>query len=87
MTMEKYLEPLTVDDTKNIQYYETTLPTPVEEEEIPFYYVSKEGDRLDSLASTFYGSSALWWVLAKANNLANGSIVIPVGTKVFIPRL
>ena len=34
------------------------------------------GERFDSLAQKFYGDSSLWWIIAKANNLSNGSIVL-----------
>lgn len=85
--MNKFAEELTIDSTKNIRYYETALLGDIPTEDVPFYYVSREGDRLDTLAQMFYKNSRLWWVIAKANNLANGSIAIPVGTKVFIPRL
>lgn len=85
--MEKFAEELEIDDTKNIKYYLTSLTAEIPEEDVPFYYVSKEGDRLDTIAQTFYQNPRLWWVIAKANNLVNGSVAIPVGTKVFIPRV
>lgn len=47
--------------------------------------VSQEGDRLDLLASEFYGDESLWFVIAKANNLGKGSMVIPPGLIITVP--
>ena len=42
-------------------------------------------ERLDKLASTFYGDSSLWWVIASANGLGKGSIIVPLNSKLRIP--
>ena len=42
------------------------------------------GERFDSLAQKFYGDSSLWWIIAKANNLSNGSIVLDSEKKIRI---
>jgi phage tail protein X len=85
--MNKYISPLTVDTTKKIPYYTTTIPTRIPTEDVPFYYVVQDGDRLDTLSYKFYKTTANWWVLAKANNLANGSMAVPIGTRLFIPNI
>lgn len=85
--MERYTTPLVVDTTKKIPYYTTTIPTRVPSEDIPFYYVTQDGDRLDVLSYKFYKTTSYWWVLAKANNLTNGSVGIPIGTALFIPTI
>ena len=30
------------------------------------------GERFDTLAQKFYGDSSLWWIIAKANDMADG---------------
>jgi hypothetical protein len=85
--MNRYQNSPTIDTTKNIPYYNTVIPITIPQETIPFYYVSQEGDRWDSLSNIFYKTPNYWWVLAQANKLANGSITIPPGTKLFIPNL
>jgi nucleoid-associated protein YgaU len=47
--------------------------------------ISQDGDRLDLLAKEFYGDERLWFVIARANNLGKGSLVIPKGIAVIIP--
>lgn len=47
--------------------------------------ISQDGDRLDLLAKEFYGDERLWFVIAKANDLGKGSMLIPPGRIITIP--
>lgn len=85
--MDRYTAPPVIDTDKEIPYYTPVLPSSIPEEEIPFYYVSQEGDRWDTISHRFYGTPDKWWIIAKANNLMNGSIAIPEGSKIFIPNV
>tara|TARA_B100001564_G_scaffold313943_1_gene287745 strand:- start:3463 stop:3762 length:300 start_codon:yes stop_codon:yes gene_type:complete len=49
------------------------------------YVVSQTGDRLDTLANEYYGSSAYWWIIATANNIHDGKLGLPDGTILRIP--
>lgn len=42
-------------------------------------------ERLDKLAYEFYGDVADWWIIAVANNLGKGTIVVPSNTSLRIP--
>ena len=42
-------------------------------------------ERLDKLANKFYGSSTLWWIIASANAIGKGTIVVPSNTIIRIP--
>jgi hypothetical protein len=59
--------------------------------QIPFsdtdvYVVTTVGDRLDSIAYSYYNDAELWWVISIANNnLTNGSIFPQPGTQLRIP--
>lgn len=54
-------------------------------------YIVDRNDRIDRLADRFYGSSALWWVIAIANGMellpndlsAQATIIIPSQRRVF----
>ena len=85
--MEKYISPLTIDDTKGPSFYNSAIPAPIPQEDVPFYYLTQDGDRLDTISSLFYNTPNNWWVIAQANNLANGTIAIPAGTQLFIPNI
>ena len=41
--------------------------------------------RLDLLANDFYGTPALWWVLASVNNILDPLTSIPQGTPFRVP--
>tara|TARA_Y100000034_G_scaffold75952_1_gene91217 strand:- start:331 stop:636 length:306 start_codon:yes stop_codon:yes gene_type:complete len=50
------------------------------------YIYSKFGDRLDTLAFKYYDDVSLWWIIAKANHLGQGSLNIKPGTQIRIPQ-
>lgn len=49
------------------------------------YILSQENDRLDILAKEFYGDEVFWHVIAKANGLGHGTVMIPPGRIIRIP--
>lgn len=55
--------------------------------ETPFdtFIATETGDRLDTLAFLYYKDSALWWIIAAANNIHNASLAFPDGTILRIP--
>ena len=85
--MEKYISPPSVDTTKRIPYYTTGILSPIPPEALPFYYVTQDGDRLHMISNMFYGVPEFWWVIAKANNIANGTIALTGGTRLLIPNI
>lgn len=50
------------------------------------FIISQQGDRLDLLANEYYGDETLWFVIARANNIGHGSIVIEPGKVIRIPN-
>ncbi len=49
------------------------------------YILSQENDRLDILAREFYGDEVFWHVIAKANGIGHGTLLIPPGLIIRIP--
>lgn len=50
------------------------------------YVITTVGDRLDSLAYSYYQDSTLWWVIAMANNnITRGALYPSPGTQLRIP--
>lgn len=70
---------------KGVEVFKSTRPTRVREQTDDLILTVNEGDRLDNLAAQFYGSPRLWFVIASVNNLNNGSMHIPPGTRIRIP--
>lgn len=48
--------------------------------------LSQPGDRLDLLSKEFYGDETFWHVIAISNNLGRGTLNVPAGMIVRIPR-
>ena len=49
------------------------------------YIIGRRSDRLDNLANQYYSDPRYWVILAKANNLNIGSMMVPVNTRLRIP--
>ena len=41
--------------------------------------------RLDRIADNFYGTPALWWVIASVNNILDPLVGVPQGTAIRVP--
>lgn len=76
----------TPSQNKGATFYTTTFypDIPLSQEDI--YVLTSEGDRLDLLASQFYGDANLWWIISSANpSIPKNSINLPIGTQLRIP--
>ena len=73
--------------TKDFQpYYKSKFYPNIPLSESDVYVITTVGDRLDSLAYSYYNDSTLWWVIAMANNNATNGALYPIpGTQLRIP--
>lgn len=83
--MQRY-ENIPVSNFNGKKTYETIYYPIYEYSDGDIYVISKRSDRLDILADTHYNDQTLWFVIADANNLANGTLVIPPGMRIRIPN-
>jgi len=67
------------------QKYETFRGPIIPNSRNDLYTFSREGDRLDLLANEFYKDPRYWWVLAEANNVGKGTMIVPSGLQLRIP--
>jgi len=69
----------------NPRYYKNAIypEIPLSEEDI--YVIASSYDRLDLIASDYYGDPNLWWIISSANNLPGNSLYLTNGTQVRIP--
>ena len=67
------------------EVYKTTIYPTIRKKNDDIYIRSKDGDRLDSLAFKYYKNASLWWIIAQANQLGKGTLVIKSGLQVRIP--
>jgi len=49
------------------------------------YILSKKLERLDLLAYEYYQDPRYWWIIAKANAVPGGTLIIPPNTRIRIP--
>ena len=66
--------------------YEQTLYPKRDEAENDIYITARVGDRLDMYAHRFYRDTSLWWVIAQANELSDGSLSVEPGKQIRIPQ-
>jgi hypothetical protein len=51
------------------------------------YIQTLGAERLDKLALLFYENASLWWVIASANGLGKGTMLVPGGVNLRIPNI
>jgi len=70
----------------NIPYYKSKFYPNIPLSENDVYVITTVGDRLDSLAYSYYNDATLWWIIAVANNNATKGALFPTpGTQLRIP--
>jgi hypothetical protein len=87
MTLRRYANDLTINDGLMLQTNESIalIREGIESGAIPYQLLTlKEGDRLDALASRFYGDGSLWWIIAAASGIG-WWLQIPPGTVLVVP--
>ena len=83
--MSRYSSTPVIRDTTEQRRKATTIIPVIPISVSDIYIQITSSDRLDKLANTFYGDSTLWWVIATANNLGKGTIVVPQNVILRIP--
>jgi nucleoid-associated protein YgaU len=79
-----YSKTLTTNETKK-QYLESTIYPQIKATSDDIYVIATISDRLDVLATEYYGDKNLWWIIAVANNLNDATLHIEPGTQLRIP--
>jgi nucleoid-associated protein YgaU len=67
-------------------YYKSKFYPNIPLSESDIYVITTVGDRLDSLAYSYYQDATLWWVISMANNnITKGALYPTPGTQLRIP--
>ena len=72
--MGRYEKTKIIKDNKSRFKYNTTIYQNVPESDEDIYVITQYGDRLDLLASQFYGNQHLWWFIGHTNNISTMNI-------------
>lgn len=67
------------------QVYESVVLPIIQPMESDMYIITTVGDRLDTLATKYYGNPRYWWIIMLVNELGAGTITITPGTQLRIP--
>lgn len=86
--MAKYINNITVQRLESgKRYYTSAIPTGDTVRFISYQHKARVGDRWDTIAFKYLGDAKHWYVVARANGGANGSIFIKPGTIITIPEV
>ena len=82
----RYDNNITYQTTSGKRYYKGKIYPDIPFSPTDDYVVTTIGDRLDTLAYSYYKDPELWWVISVANNhITNGSMFPQPGTQLRIP--
>jgi hypothetical protein len=76
--------PISLDENRKRRYGTWIISIPPYNSSDLYIQVTS-ADRLDILASKLYGDQSLWYIIAAANGLGKGSLVVPPNTVLRIP--
>jgi hypothetical protein len=85
--MDRYNNtPILKTEYTNRPYYKGKSYPNIPLAESDVYVITTVGDRLDSLAYSYYNDSTLWWIISAANdNITKGALYPEPGTQLRIP--
>ena len=84
-SQSRYKEAVILKDNDGKRYYRPTVVRGIPLKDTDRFIYPVDGDRFDTLAQRFYGDSNLWWIIAKANNIYDGSIGLKPEKRIRIP--
>ena len=70
---------------KNFEHYRTNIYPKIERHTDDIYIITRMDDRLDIIAWEYYKDVTLWWVIAEANGIGKGGLMVEVGKQIRIP--
>ena len=83
--MSRYATTDIIKDKTGKRKRATTIFPTIEISDADTFIITTSIDRLDRLANSFYQDVSLWWVIASANGLGKGTMIVPSNTKLRIP--
>jgi hypothetical protein len=84
--MNRYNNPTVLKTQQDRPYFKSKFYPNIPLSENDIYVITTVGDRLDSLAFSYYNDPTLWWIISMANNNATRGALYPTpGTQLRIP--
>jgi hypothetical protein len=83
--MNRYSSTNIIRETNKKRRFGTTIYPNIPITDNDVYIRTTSPERLDNLAYTFYKNTEYWWIIAQANNIGKGSLIVPENTLLRIP--
>ena len=83
--MNRYITSKQEKDANGKRRYGTTIFPTIDPSPADVYIRTTSTDRLDKLADRFYNDPTAWPIIAAANNLGKGTLIVPANTNLRIP--
>lgn len=83
--MSRYSTTQTIQDTNEKRRFASTIIPSMPSSPADIYIRTTSVERLDNLAYRFYQDPTLWWIIAAANGLGRGSLMVPANRPLRIP--
>ena len=85
--MNRYNDPIILKtENTNRPYFKAKVYPDIPFSETDEYVITNVGDRLDSLAFSYYRDATLWWIISVANNNITKGALYPIpGAQLRIP--
>ena len=83
--MSRYSTTSTIRDNNEKRRFASTIIPSLPLSPSDIYIKTTTVERLDNLAYRFYQDSTLWWIIAAANGLGRGSLMVPTNRSLRIP--
>lgn len=84
--MNRYKDISIIKDLEGTRMYKTVKYPEIPRSNNDIYVITTDGDRYDTLASSYYQDPSLWWVISTANaQYSQNSLYPPVGVQIRIP--
>jgi|TARA_B100002003_G_C13737306_1_gene367948 hypothetical protein len=75
-----------IDKNTGNRVLKTTLYPDIRIADGDIFVYPIDGDRVENLAYRHYGDTTLWWIIAKANDIRDGSFALSPTEKLRIPK-
>ena len=83
--MSRYSTTQTIRDNNEKRRFASTIIPSLPLSPADIYIRTTSVERLDNLAYRFYQDPTLWWIIAGANGLGRGSLMVPSNRPLRIP--
>ena len=76
---------ITVDKRRRFRVYKPTMYPSIPMKDSDTFIAPVVGQKLENIANEYYGDGSLWWIIAKANNINDSTVISNTLKRVRIP--